>query len=138
VRRRPRRWIRRLIFQDIRREAVSWLLALVSLALSVLYAIPGLGFAVTIPSGRTSVVAFLDPAWTFAFGAAGLGLAAGLMSGRCLVAAHTFGVAVFSFWSAAVLIGAVMSDPAGPVIAAVLGAAVTVLHFWSVVDYAGG
>lgn len=133
------RWrrLRRLLFQDIRRGAVSWLLALVSFTLAVAYAIPGLGVAQTSLPGRTSIVAFLDPTWTVAFGALSLFLAASLIRGTGLVLGHTVGVTVFSFWSAAVLIGAVMSNPPGPLTSAVLGIAVTVLHFWSVVDYAG-
>lgn len=117
---------------------MSWLLAIVALVLSVAYAIPGLGMSQTLPPGRRSVVAFLDPAWTVVFGAVGLALVAALSVRRWLVASHTLGVAAFSFWSAAVLIGAVMSDPAGPITSAVLGTAMTVLHYWSVVDYAGG
>lgn len=116
---------------------MSWLLAVVAFVLAVLYAIPGLGVAQALPSGRRSIVAFLDPAWSIAFGAVAVTIAASLLAGAWRVAAHTLGVAAFSFWSAAVLIGAVMSNPAGPVTSAVLGAAVTVLHFWSVVDYAG-
>ena len=134
---RRSRWIRSVLLQEIRRTAVSWLLAIVAFVLAVVYAIPGLGFSQTLPSGRTSIVAFLDPAWTFVFGAVALTLAAALMARRWLVVSHTLGVAAFSFWSAAVLIGAVMSDPPGPVTSAVLGICVTVLHFWSVVDYAG-
>lgn len=137
MREKPRRLIRRVLFQDVRRGAVSWLLAVVAFALAIIYAIPGLGIARAIPSGRTSIVAFLDPAWTFVFGVVALMLGAALATGRWLVVSHTLGVAAFSFWSAAVLIGAVMSDPPGPVTSAVLGICVTVLHFWSVVDYAG-
>lgn len=117
---------------------MSWLLVVLAFALAIAYAIPGMGVALTLPSGRRSVVAFLDPLWSFAFGAAALTLAAALLLGRYVIASHTLGVAVFSFWSAAVLIGAVMSDPPGPVTAAILGAGITVLHYWSVVDYAGG
>ena len=132
-----RRWIRNVLLQDIRRSAVSWLLAIVAIVLSVVYAIPGMGFAQVLPAGRRSIVAFLDPAWRFVFAAVGLALIAALLAKSWLVPCHTLGVAAFSFWSAAVLIGAVMSDPAGPITSAVLGIAITVLHFWSVVDYAG-
>lgn len=122
--------------QDIRREVVSWLLAVVAFVLAVVFAIPGLGVSRTLPAGRRSVVAFLDPWWSVAFGVVAIVLAVALLRQVCVVAAHTLGVAVFAFWSAAVLIGSVMSDPPGPVTSAVFGVAVTLLHFWSVVDYA--
>lgn len=125
------------MMQDIRRTAVSWLLAVVAVILSVVYAIPGMGIARTLPEGRTSVVSFLDPTWTIVFGATGILLMTGLLRRTWMVVSHTLGVATFSFWSAAVLIGSVMSDPPAPMTAAVLGFAITVLHFWSVVDYAG-
>jgi hypothetical protein len=133
--------LRSMFVQPVRRTSVSALLLGVSAFLAVAYAVPGWAVSATLPPGRRSVVAFLDqlgPIWTIAFGLTALLLLYGLRlrRHRVLVFAHLLGVTVTAWWFAALLIGALISDPTGPFVTSMLAFAVTVLHFWSVMDYA--
>lgn len=135
------RIIRALFVQPVRRISVSWLLIGAAVALTVAYAVPGLGVSTALVPGRRSVVAFLNslgPVWTIAFGAVAAVLLIGVLArnSRALVLGHILGVAVCSGWSTALAVGALTSRPIGSVVTAILAVVMTLLHVWAVVDYA--
>lgn len=129
-----RRWIREQFPKIGPLSRVRFLIFVVlclgHLALAVAYRLPFLSIE-QVEHGGPSIVDFIDrsgPWWTILFGLTGIAVAVAVMTRAGLTVAHTLAGSVTAGYATASWIGAFMSAPSRPVIAAVLATVVTLVH----------